>query len=562
MMISFHLFFFTTLAVDVYCSGPTISSPIIFTYGKGELLDIDIKLMNVPPGITEYLLHVRTDRHQPNLSTVTPKNGILNQKSRLNVNFFLVYLEIKDSNQESCGIRNVLNGKKTEEGNGRSSFEDKCLRNVDKGNLCSILVNFENRCDGSHLECNIIGQTLTCYSGYIGPDTVTWSQRYVNSQERKPVYQITEPTSLFKMRLYKFDINSQITMETESLKTKYFTIDPSSLEYYEYPVTETMYVKKEDKSYEFICKHDDSQVAVLYDDSSKIKVYTMSHLSWQREYNSMINLLACCVQIKTYKKGKGITITERILSQFTKIVDKPTPSQVNEKPMCEFKKGSTLHCQYGETQNRLEKYKWSQIIVVDKMTEISHTIPYSDSRKLNLNCSGNALFALIYNKEKVIEQQSFTNVHLKADFNVYRTCCIYFENSADALIRDVRNVSLLVHESANVEDTSETTTGPQEPGPDKQDDTERSTENLALYVVLPIIVIVIIILVTLVLRFCFKKRQNPRESQRMLQLDTYDTTEKVLYVELDLKTKNDAPVPLKTNESPYAEIIGVLCKKE
>ncbi|KAF9807452.1 hypothetical protein SFRURICE_005410 [Spodoptera frugiperda] len=100
--------------------------------------------------------------------------------------------------------------------------------------------------------------------------------------------------------------------------------------------------------------------------------------------------------------------------------------------------------------------------------------------------------------------------------------------------------------------TPNTTTSPLK---DNQDEAESST-GIGLYVILPTLLIVVILL--LILGLYFKKRRNSSQSQQMLQLETYGTTEKVLYAELAIEPRNDTRVVVRTNESPYAEIIGVL----
>ncbi|XP_022824274.1 uncharacterized protein LOC111354885 [Spodoptera litura] len=616
-MISFQLFLLTTLMVNVWSN---LNSPVRFKYLTNEILKLNIVLKNVPPDITQYLLHVQTDRHPPNISRIDPQDGIYTIQSRLNVKYVVVDLEIKDNSHASCATLNILNGTKSMGVNERSEFERQCLMNYDK-RYCSIEVDFKNTCKDSRLECNIKEKTLICFSGNIERSEVTWSQQYIEHKGRYFGLQTkVNGTSYIKMKIYKFDNNSEVSMKSTFSK-KYYTVSIPVDEAEDYEI-ETLYIDKKNTTYTFTCRDANSKVGVLYDNSSKLTIYANNIESWSRQ-SEPLNRYVCCVQHKIYNKDDGLGI-ERIVNQFTQIRDKPTQEII--KPMCTLQAGYILHCECMETQNdSLHNYKWSQVttendeigtkdkeiwsyetkspilkmliykfdnntmITCEKKSQgttkqtnnnpisktytikipggktvqyntwkdINETISFSNSEKVQVNCSTNALVGLIYHKDEIIERQYSTSFSIKNHAHtLYKACCIYFENIGADLIREIKHISLLVNIQTNDPVTPKTTTSPVEPVSDNQDEAESTTSNVGLYIVLPTLLIVIILLLIIALRF--KKRLNPRESQQMLQLETYGTTEKVLYAELALQPRNDVRVPVQTNESPYAEIVGVL----
>ncbi|CAH1642308.1 unnamed protein product [Spodoptera littoralis] len=621
-MISFQLFLLTTLMVNVWSN---LNSPVSFKYSKSGFLKLNIVLKNVPPDISQYLLHAKTDRHSLNISRIYPKDGMYTIQCKLNVNYVAVDLEIKN-NKASCAKLNILNGTRS---TGVDGFEQQCLMNYGEKD-CSIEVDFKNTCTDSRLECNIKEKTLICFSGNIERSEVTWSQHYIEYKDRHfGLPTKVNGTSYMKMKIYKFDNNSEVSIKSP-FSMKYYTVSIPVDEAEDYEL-ETLYIDKKIITYTFTCRDDNSKVGVLYDNGSKLTIYANNIVSWSRQ-SEPLNRYACCVQLKIYNKDDGLGI-ERIVNQFTHIRDKPTQEMISVKPMCTMEAGYTLHCKCMETQNihSLHNYKWSQftakndeigtkyqkiwsfqtkssilkmliykfdnntIIICEENSQeitkhtnnnnnpipktftiripggktesvqyntlraegISEVISFSKSEEIKVNCSTNAYVGLIYHKEEIIERQNSTSFYIKNHSDIsYRACCIYFESAGAYLIREIKNISLLVNIQTSDPVTPITTTSPVEPVSDNQDEVESTTSNLGLYIVLPTLLIVIILLLIIALRF--KKRRNPRESQQMLQLETYGTTEKVLYAELALKPRNDHRVPVQTNESPYAEIVGVL----
>lgn len=601
-MISFQLVFFTTLAVNVY-GQHILHSPVSFKYLENDTLILKLVLENVPSDITQYLLHVRTDRHGPKISHITPKNGTHNVKTKLNVKNVVLDLEIKNNGQTSA-IFNILNGTQSTGVDGRSEFREQCLNHYDK-NYCSIKVDFKKRCeDDSSLECHVKDETLTSFSGNNGHSEVTaWSQHYIARKESSVSLPSTKVkgNSYMKMKMYKFDSNTQLSMETEFSK-KYYNVSVPVEKAEDYEL-ETSYIDENQTSYSFTCKGAESRISALYYNCSKIYTYDRKSLNWTKPID-LVNILFCCVQYKISKYGADV-IVERIVDQFTQIRIKPTQIQKTNKPMCTMKKDYILQCTCPETPDY--KIKWSQVITknykstkkeqeilwsyetksldlsmkiykFDNNTEIkcedinqrttkvntaqntySINIPdvknktgqYNTLKDIVMNttipsyseCATRAIIRLIHPNDEIIERMHYNKN------SAHKVCCISFEDPG-TLIRDIKIISSLSQTS--MPGTPNTTTSPLK---DNQDEAESST-GIGLYVILPTLLIVVILL--LILGLYFKKRRNSSQSQQMLQLETYGTTEKVLYAELAIEPRNDTRVVVRTNESPYAEIIGVL----
>ncbi|KAF9807453.1 hypothetical protein SFRURICE_005411 [Spodoptera frugiperda] len=259
-----------------------LSSPVSFKYLENDFLNLNIVLENVPSDITKYLLHIRTDRHGLNISHITPKNGTHNIKNKLNVKNVVLDLEIKNNGQ-TCAIFKILNGTQSTGLDGRSEFREQCLNHYDK-NYCSIKVDFKNRCeDDSRLECDMKDETLTCFSGNIGHSEVAWSQHYIGPNDESSVSLPStkvKGNSYMKMKMYKFDNNTQLSMETEFSK-KYYNVSV--------PVE----------------KAAESRISALYYNCSKIYTYDRKSLNWTKPID-LVNILFCCVQYKISKYGADV----------------------------------------------------------------------------------------------------------------------------------------------------------------------------------------------------------------------------------------------------------------
>ncbi|XP_021192391.3 uncharacterized protein LOC110377725 isoform X2 [Helicoverpa armigera] len=70
-----------------------------------------------------------------------------------------------------------------------------------------------------------------------------------------------------------------------------------------------------------------------------------------------------------------------------------------------------------------------------------------------------------------------------------------------------------------------------------------------------------VVCVALLVYVCVRRYRNKPDAQQTMELNTYATTNPVLYADLEI-ARGGNRTPARVEESPYAEIIGVLKPKE
>nr|XP_049707387.1 uncharacterized protein LOC110377725 isoform X4 [Helicoverpa armigera] len=71
----------------------------------------------------------------------------------------------------------------------------------------------------------------------------------------------------------------------------------------------------------------------------------------------------------------------------------------------------------------------------------------------------------------------------------------------------------------------------------------------------------VVVCVALLVYVCVRRYRNKPDAQQTMELNTYATTNPVLYADLEI-ARGGNRTPARVEESPYAEIIGVLKPKE
>ncbi|XP_063898646.1 uncharacterized protein LOC135119070 isoform X1 [Helicoverpa armigera] len=314
-LIFYSLFlFFPGLLVCASYSKYIIQTPYHFNYNVGDVLSMDIIMINIPRSV--YHFSVYTDEknllYNHEISSWDKYrimiNGIAMQNAHISMHLQLLY------SYTSCAIVDIAYGQRNYDYNLPSNKNETndCLN--DKH--CTIVVDFQNSCTKTvpYFNCSSIDLVVVCTKQEYNEATFTWQQFYDDGCYIGTALKISAAISKFIFTVELFDNNTFVKVSPIHSTSGEITVNPNFIPE-EKTISKLTFTDSTD--IEFDCEiylQRSKYVYVGLINTTENKITTLNTTKNIKKYGEEYNgSILCCLYYTTTEKAP-----EKYVSRFVR----------------------------------------------------------------------------------------------------------------------------------------------------------------------------------------------------------------------------------------------------